>query len=1450
MTGPRRSLRLLFLGLAAGAAFALSPPGHAGAAEGSCEKGTVTGVLEIGDGSTPPCEFVDLWAVPDSGTWTSIGQFKWGAVTAELPAGTWRFAAHACDTYFPFRPSEPVVCAKGSDGCVGCQGRFKLAMFGLFGGFSGQVTLLPSNVPAGPGVPVGAASGQSCSAEKFAYTDAKGAFVLAPSIEPHRANHWGVAVDGDGSGPGSRAYLLTADSCENGVTATTFSSRDVTVNLYRAAPYMALHDASVRPLPYPPLLPVLPPGEVAPGVSPTTGNAFLDQTDIQAWGAAGRLTFVRSYNSRAAASRVESALGPGWSFSYDAQLSWPETRVIMARDDDGRVTYFEDSDGDGTYRPSVPLSERSRVVKTATGYERRFFDGGRDVFNAAGRLLERVDAGGRTTRLARDAAGRLATVTDPDGRKLAFAYSAAGRLLKLSMGTDDLVTYAYDATQRLEHVTYPDASGFSFAYDVAGQLLGVTDAAGRTLRAYTYEGQKVRRFELADAQERTTIEYTPQKTTVTDALGRVTSYEWANVRGLHLVTAVVGVCPACAGARVGVTVLPAPPTPPLRTDGDASSPWDRLLTPPWPLEKWPRAAVDIAPHPGAVADRHAWTYDEAGRVLSYTDGSGRRSVLTYDEHGEPSSITQAASATVRISRDAAGRITALRTASTVDAKQERATLLGYDEKGRLASRTESGFAPDGRPVRLTVRLGYDEAGHLARLEGPRSTAEAVTFAYDLAGNLTAMSDALGLVRRFSGHTPLGYPTSVVSAGRTTSYTYGQLGRILARGDGAEPTMYAYSPTGRLKLEQQPRGNRTEYVYDAYDRLTEERHGPQRLLHRYDRAGQRTEDVVPGESVAERDRSLEYDAFGRLVRIAVPQGSHYEIVYDKLGRPEMARGPGTLAASLQYDENGRLATVKRTGGTVVAYAYDAAGRVISATDGNGTGYAYGYDDLGQLRLLATPAGDRTAFDYDAAGQLIGRLDGRGIATGYDYDARGRLLRVRYPKDKAIEYSYDNCPEGRDRLCAVVDGAGRTSFAYDSRGRLAMEAREMSGGGRFQTGYSYDANGNLAAIRYPSGRLVSYAWDEADHVRSISTASQDAPLAVLANLSHDAHGLVGGIAYSNGLSVKWARDLEGRVRAIRGGPLDLGYVYDAAGNVITQSSADRLQTFEYDGAQRLITANGPWGALGWSYDGSGNRLSESTTSGNTAYAYQPRTHRLSSTNTDRPFTFGYDGAGNTTRLGESRTGYDEAGRLIWFGQETRTGEYAYDYKGRRVSKKTVDGTNYFVYDLADHLIAETTPEGVTRAEYAYADDRPIAYFRAGLSFVHTDAAGVPVLLTGLRGETLWERQPRPFGDEPAPAHAGATTLNLRAPGQYYDRETGFYQNGRRTYVPKLGRYLEPNPCAAPDPLAANVYSYAAGNPNAFVVPEGGTPRPAETSWMRALWAEVLRWPPVVSPTCSLP
>lgn len=1447
MTGPSRWPCISSLALTA--ALAAAPGISEQPIAPGCSEPALTGSIEVGDGSAPPCEFIDLWAVPESGNWLALGNFRWGAIQAALPAGTWRLAAHACETYFPFRPSDPVICTAGPDNCVHCDPPFTLKMFAVYGGFSGQVTSLPSGQPAGPGVPVSATSGLSCTSEKFTHTDPDGRFALVPEIEPHRSNHWGAPVDGDGSGPGSRSYYLTADYCENGVTATTYSSADVTVNLYRVAPYMAQNDPSTRPLRFTPLLPVPPPQEVGRGISVTTGNVFLDQVDAAAWGAPGSLSFARSYNSRAAAAKIEGVLGPGWSHTYSARVSTPEPRVVMLRDDDGAVLYFQDADGDHDYRASVPLAERSRVVKVGNTFERRFPEGGRDVFSASGPLIQRIDATGRTTRLTRDPAGVLTSVQDADGRRLALSYAPNGRLAKVSAGSEVIVTYAYDATERLQQAKYGDGTGFVFTYDDAGQILSMADLAGRTLRSYRYADNKARTFETANGQDHLRIDYGPLRTTVVDATGHVGTYEWTNVHGVHLVTAVSGFCTSCRGFPDPVD--PAVPTPalpiPLRPVLDARPAWAKQLDPPWPLREWPApAAVDWTAAPTGVPERRTWTYDPDGRLLSYREPSGRTISVAYNEQGDPATLSFEPGGRIRFGRDAAGRVTSVRTPSALAPQLERSTILSYDEKGRLISRTETGIGPEAQPLRLTTRIFYDEAGRVTRVESPRTGAD-VSFTYDATGNLLGTSDAIGAVKTFAGHTALGYPTSVTELGRTTIYTYDPRGRVLSMTDSGEMTRFGYNVNGRVREIVRPGGDPQQYDYDSGDRLIEERLATRRLIHRYDPSGQHRSDEWIGERGVERQRSLDYDMLGRLRSLSVGGASLFELGYDGDGRVQSIKGPGTEATSVQYDDGGRISSLRRVGVASLTYRHDSAGRILSVTDGQNGAYTYLYDDLGRLRRQAGPGVGTTAFDYDGNGNVVSRTDGRGIATAFEYDLRGRLLHVRFPKDHAIDYTYDDCPSGQGRLCSAVDGAGKTTFAYESHGHVSQETRE-AGGLRHQTSYSYDAEGNVSGVRYPSGQLVAYSWDGTKELRSVSVSGARGIMRVLANLSRTADGLLSGISYSNGVATTWTRDGEGRVRSIRGGLLDLGYAYDPQGNVASLTSVNGNQSFEYGPGHRLTVANGPWGGITWSYDSAGDRLTESTRTNNTSYSYQPRTQLLLSATAESTTAFGYDGAGRTTKIGENRYNFDEAGRLAWVGSDVRNVEFAYDYKGRRVSKTTRDGTITFHYDAQDRLIAESSPEGWI--DYIYADDRPIGVVKGSLYYLLGDVSGAPLLAADAQARTAWERRPRPFGDD-APSETSTIPLNLRASGQYYDRETGFVYSGRRTYMPRFGRYLEPSPCVAPADLPTDsAYGYASANPLSFASPQGVGTQPIEASRSAAgaLWRRLLPLPVVVSPECE--
>src|SRR5262249_44764514 len=184
-------------------------------------------------------------------------------------------------------------------------------------------------------------------------------------------------------------------------------------------------------------------------------------------------------------------------------------------------------------------------------YRRTFRAGGYETYTAAGLLTSMVDASGNATTLSYDGSGKLATVTAPGGRALTLGYTGA-RVTTLSGPGGLVASYAYDGSNRLQQITYADAagSGFTFAYDNNGALLTVTDLTGRVVEAHTYDasGNGVS-SERGDGQERVTLEYLPNQTRVTDALGNVTTYTYKDIWGQRLVTTVTGPCHSCGGGQ-------------------------------------------------------------------------------------------------------------------------------------------------------------------------------------------------------------------------------------------------------------------------------------------------------------------------------------------------------------------------------------------------------------------------------------------------------------------------------------------------------------------------------------------------------------------------------------------------------------------------------------------------------------------------------------------------------------------------------------------------------------------------------------------------------------------------------------------------------------------------------------------------------------------------------------
>ncbi len=418
---------------------------------------------------------------------------------------------------------------------------------------------------------------------------------------------------------------------------------------------------------------------------------------------------------------------------------------------------------------------------------------------------------------------------------------------------------------------------------------------------------------------------------------------------------------------------------------------------------------------------------------------------------------------------------------------------------------------------------------------------------------------------------------------------------------------------------------------------------------------------------------------------------------------------------------------------------------------------------------------------------------------------------------MTYTYDTCTNGRGRLCQVQDQSGTTTSSYSVKGELVQESKVILGV-TYVTGYSYDTNGNLETITYPSGRTVTYTHDLADQVSGVTTTPPGgSSQTVAANVTHNPFGGIASLTYGNGLARTVGYDQQYRITGIQtGGIQNLTYTPDNNGNILSITNnldASKSKSFTYDALDRLWTATGPWGILGWGYDKVGNRLTQTGVDPST-YTYTTGTNRLASVTGALNKTFGYDAHGNTTTENSRTYTYNQNNRLVQATEGGILGDYVYNATEQRVVKTAGATTTVFHHDQQGQILAETQG-GLTTVEYIHLDAEPLAKADGTtLSYIHPDHLATPVVMTGGAATKVWEIETRPFGD--SPTVTGSAGLNLRFPGQYFELETGLHQNWYRNYASFLGRYSEPDPMGLAG--GVNRYTYAGNAPLQYTDPSG--------------------------------
>ena len=869
-----------------------------------------------------------------------------------------------------------------------------------------------------------------------------------------------------------------------------------------------------------------------------------------------------------------------------------------------------------------------------------------------------------------------------------------------------------------------------------------------------------------------------------------------------------------------------------------------------------------------LATQRDFTFSSSTFLATETDELGRKITYTRDTRGRPLTVTEATATS--LARITTYTYDPIYNVPATIARDGLSEAFGYSS-GRLTSLTQTDttaiavpYATNGR----TRRWAYTRSptGQPLTVDGPLpGTSDTVTMTYGTSGTmngqLATSTNELGHVTQVLSRNQRSQPLSVQDANRVlTNLTYDVLGRPLTVtiNPGSTQSQYAmqYDAAGNLTRLTLPMGGWLAYSYDAASRVTRiDNDRGQYQTFVLNALGAPTAEVTKDAGGAiTRQSTKAYDELGRLINATGAGGQAWSYAYDKVGnllRTTDARGKVWGEA---VDEHNRVKTATDPQAAQEKLAYEKFDDLKQFKDGRNITTDLVVDGFGRTIRETSPDSGTTDTWFDEADRVTKVTDGDGLTTDYTYDAAGRTLSEVSSGSgvatQTIAYGYDATAGGNygiGRTTSVSDPSGSSAWVYDAQGRVVQDTRAI-GSQTYALAYSYDANGQVTSITYPSGHVVVYNRAADGLVTSVQGKADAGAAAVdlASSVSYLPFGPLASLTYGNGLALTRSYDqnswLSGiAVTGMGGTLLGISYTRDANGNVtaVTDSAdANRNASYSYSNANRLAAASGKWGADSYTYDANGNRTLASRVAGGigasdvaTIAATSNRLTEIRDGAGALAKSFGYTAGGDTASL--SVTGspawsysYDARGRLATAAQGgTVMLANSYDFTGQRVARTAAGGVglSHFVYGADGHLLAEYDGAAGTGAapvrEYIWLDDLLVATVGGPVA-----SPAYRAIVTGHQDEVVLETLATqaliasltrdPWGN--VITLAGSTGLQTGYPGQLQDSATGLYQNWHRDYDPALGRYIEADPIGLGG--GSNRYGYANANPTNLTDPTG--------------------------------
>ena len=418
----------------------------------------------------------------------------------------------------------------------------------------------------------------------------------------------------------------------------------------------------------------------------------------------------------------------------------------------------------------------------------------------------------------------------------------------------------------------------------------------------------------------------------------------------------------------------------------------------------------------------------------------------------------------------------------------------------------------------------------------------------------------------------------------------------------------------------------------------------------------------------------------------------------------ADAKGRNRATVQHSENGEI---------VVSYDYDPVGQVLAVHHPNGSTTTYEYDLLGQKTKINHPDAGEVECTYDAAGNLIKKLTAQikktisadaGITYTYEYN---RLKEVLYPENlfNRVTYTYGKPGEkyGRaGRLVLVEDASGGEAYYYGKMGEVTKTVRtvmaSLSDIRTYIYGATYDSWNRVRTMTYPDGEVVTYHYNEAGQIESLSSNKLGKESVIVEKIGYDKDGHTVYTKLGNGTETTYAYDKQRErlqsmiLKAGEDCIMQNNYSYDAVDNIdsiinvgVGRSGLGGTSThrYTYDMLNRLTSANGSAKDINYAMSMTFGKMSEPLTkvqtvdstavaqSYNLAYKYESAEHPTAPTQIGHEH-YTYDANGNPILVENDSTSatremfWDEDNRLMVLSDNGKTSRYTYNAGGERIIK----------------------------------------------------------------------------------------------------------------------------------------------------------------------------------------